>query len=92
VESSLEAFETIDSDRVLRVRYEDLVTDPAAALEGLSAFAGIPTPDLSGHPAFTGISPRSLGRGRSDLGTEGVARLRPIVAPALERLGYEDST
>ncbi len=91
VESSLDAFEHIAPDRVHRIRYEDIVDDRAAALEALSAFAGIPVPDLAGHPAFAGISPRSVGKGRTDLGPNGIERLRPLVAPTMERLGYEGS-
>ena len=88
VEASLDDFDNIAHDRVHRIRYEEVVADPAAALEGLSAFAGVRTPDLSNHTAFTDISPRSVGKGRRDLGADGVERLRLIVASTMQRLGY----
>jgi len=91
VDASLDAFENIAPDRVHRIRYEEVVADPATALDGLSAFAGVPTPDLSNHPAFAGITPLSVGKGRRDLGADGVERLRPIVRHTMERLGYEGS-
>lgn len=91
VESSLDAFKGIDPDRVHRLRYEDVVADPAGTLAGLAGFLGIPEPDLATHPAFSGISPRSVGKGRGDLGADGVERLAPIVAPVMERLGYPET-
>ncbi|MCB2222662.1 MAG: sulfotransferase [Actinobacteria bacterium] len=91
VESSLDAFESIDPARVHRLRYEDVVADPAGTVAGLAAFLGVEAPDLSGHPAFDGISPRSVGKGRADLGPDGLALLAPIVAPTMERLGYPET-
>lgn len=91
VEASLDAFDGIDPGRMHRIRYEDVVGEPAAALASLSRFVGVETPDLSDHPSFSGISPRSVGKGRGDLGEEGIGRLRPIIAPTMDRLGYEGS-
>ena len=52
----------------------------ALALAALSAFAGVPMPDLSGHPAFTGITPRSVGKGRRSLAEEELRLVENLAA------------
>jgi hypothetical protein len=91
VERSLDAFEDIDEARVLRLRYEQVVADPAAALEALCEFAGVAIPDLSGHPAYAGITAASVGKGRAALGEDAMRRLAPLVEPTMERLDHPGS-
>jgi hypothetical protein len=88
-----------DDPRYLEVRYEELVADPEQVLASMfvalgeewdpnllledEASAGIGT-----HHAGTGISPRSVGRWRSDLDAGEQALAASIAGPLLERLGY----
>lgn len=80
--------------RFLRFSYEDLMTDPAAALDRIWAFLG-----LSPHPITTTGAGIAIG-GRtfvvrnmnqqsvSRLAAEDVARLDPIIGEVMERLDY----
>jgi hypothetical protein len=88
VDTSLDELADVPEERVHRIKYEELVTDPDAGLKALAGFLDIDPPALTGHPAFDGISPRSVGKGRKDLGPDAVARLEGLVGSTLQRAGY----
>jgi hypothetical protein len=90
-------------DRYLECRYEDLVGDPDAVLERLSAFLGIPLErealEQSGVGALGrnntvygdksgGISGRAVARWRRDLSPREQAVLERAVGPTLRAFGY----
>lgn len=78
----------IDPSRVRRVRYERLVAEPRRELGELAAWLGAPAREQDCAAAAAAIRDRSVGRWRSALDPAALARLEPILRPALERLGY----
>ena len=78
----------IEPDRVIRVRYEDFVADPAPELERIFDFLGYNASSDLIQAAVSGVSNRSLGKGRKALGEEEVARLEALTGETLKRYGY----
>ncbi len=98
----LEFAERHPADAIL-LRYEDLVSQPVAALNRLATFLGLERGSLDAKSlacdapsglgdwktySTAGISIESVGRWKS-LGAASLHRLAPIVNPVLVRAGYE---
>lgn len=85
VEASRRGLAGLGPDRLLHLSYEAFVHDPATHVERVRDFLGLtgPLPDL-----VESVSPSSVGKGRSALGPEVVARLEALVGPTLAELGY----
>lgn len=73
-------------DRYLRVRFEDLCTEPAATARRVFDFFGLDG-DAEGMAVDAVRPPSTLGRWRDEKPST-VAALEEIAAPALERFGY----
>lgn len=88
VEKADQDLSQIDPERVIRVRYEDFVSEPVSQLEKIFTFLGYKaSPDLV-KAAVAGVSNGSLGKGRKALGEEEVARLEALTGDTLKRYGY----
>jgi len=83
------ALSAMPEDKALTLRYEDVTSDPASALERIAAFLG----EDFGTTAITGavgdVSVRSVGKGRKALDGD-ADHLMQIMRPALQHFGYED--
>jgi hypothetical protein len=92
-EMTLEAVERSPSDRVLLVRYEDLVRDFKAQLSQIHRFLDLPAPDLGlleSHPdASLRPQPESLDRWQREVTTEDAEWFGATYGGLMERLGYE---
>ena len=88
VDKAEEAFSAMPEGKVVRIRYENFVRQPAAELNRILKFLGIEAETTQIEAAVKGVSPRSLGKGRSALGQEEVARLERLVGDTLDRYGY----
>ena len=86
VDRTLEDLQLIPAEQVIEVVYEDFVRDPAPELQRILDFLGHPT--AMRETAVTGVSAGSVGKGRSELGIEAVARLDAIAGSTLKKLGY----
>jgi hypothetical protein len=90
---TLEAVERSPSDRVLLVRYEDLVRDFKAQLSQIHRFLDLPAPDLGlleSHPdASLRPQPESLDRWQREVTTEDAEWFGATYGGLMERLGYE---
>lgn len=75
-------------DRVIRVRYEDFVSNPAPELKRVLDFLGYEAEQSRVEAAVSGVSNKSLGKGRKALGEEEVARLEALTEGTLKRYGY----
>jgi LPS sulfotransferase NodH len=88
--------------RYHEVRYEELVADPAGAVRGICAFAGLPyEPSMLDYPSAVDVSakphqqrlrtPPTTGvrSWREDLADEDVARFEAVAGDLLAELGYE---
>lgn len=94
--------EAFPSD-VLVLKYEDLVTDYAGALEIVSAFIGqridvakvadagigsVARPNTSFAAQNGAAAPQTVGRWRTELSPERLGALEAVVGPMLDRFGY----
>lgn len=74
-----------------RLRYEDLVAEPEATLTAVAGFLGLAPADLpairSGLPEVNAVSRPAAGKWRAEAGA--LARVAPLLAPMMDRLGYE---
>lgn len=88
VDKAAEELAEMPADRWAEVSYEDFVTKPEAGLKEILEFMGLYTrEDLIGG-AVAGVSPRSIGKGRDQLGRDAVDRLGQLMEQTLVRYGY----
>ncbi|MGB0713197.1 MAG: sulfotransferase family protein [Gammaproteobacteria bacterium] len=84
VEACIESLDRLPSERVLTIKYEDIVADPRGSWTLLQRFAGV-----SDHPEHAPVIRQSrAATEKQHLPPGDRARIRAIVAPVLERLGY----
>ena len=88
VDKSEEAFSAMPSEKVIRVRYEDFVREPAQELTRILEFVGKDVEPEEIVRAVKGVSPRSLGKGRKALGEDEVANLESLIGQTLKRYDY----
>ena len=88
VERAEHAFLSIAADRVVRIRYEDFVREPASEISRILKFLGKEQKGDRVQEAVKDVSSRSLGKGRKALGLEEVNRLERMVEKTLNRYGY----
>jgi hypothetical protein len=86
VELAARDLAAIPADRVLRLRYEDLVAHPREALRSLFGFLGVP--DAAAAIDVRHVSAASVGRGNALLAPERAGRALELLEPALARHGY----
>lgn len=88
VDAADEAFESIPASRVHRVVYEELVSDPTQAIRDLVDSLGwtVSSEDLA--EAVAGVTPSSVGKGRSKLTDDQLETLESQVGATLKRHGY----
>jgi hypothetical protein len=72
--------------RTVELRYEELVTDPAATTAPLAGALGVAPQDLS--DSFSTAHAGSVGRWRRDLSDEQLADVEAEAGPLLAELGY----
>jgi hypothetical protein len=88
VDKTEEAFSGMPADKVVRVRYEDFVRQPAQELARILEFMGKEIEPEKITRAVGGVSSRSLGKGRKALGEQEVAHLEALVGETLKRYDY----
>ena len=79
--------EDASRERWTEVRYEDFVRHPREELDRILDFLGLDIPGPSRDGAVSGVSPHSLGKGRSALDEETRNRLWPLIQDTMTRLG-----
>ena len=89
LEPVLEFRETVPSSRWLDLRYERLVSDPAAHARELQRFCRLQRCRAFEDHLESVCRADRVDAWRSRLDAEVVARLQTILQPPLERLGYE---
>lgn len=86
VEQTADALAELSSDRVLEVRYEDYVSDPAVGTRRCLEFMGIA--ERLERTEVGQVMTSSVGKGRAQLGPEAVSRLEALGGSTLSRFGY----
>ena len=89
VDRAEEAFSLMPENKVVRVRYEDFVQQPAVELTKILEFLGKEIEAEKIEDAVKGVSSKSLGKGRKSLGEEEVANLEKQIGSTLKRYGYQ---
>ncbi len=84
------ALAELPADRVLTVRYEDVVQRPDEAARTIAAFFGHAEPPESLRAALATADPSSIGRWRTALDAEGLADVEREAGALLRELGYTD--
>jgi hypothetical protein len=87
--SARAALAELPADRVLTVRYEDVVRRPQEAAETIAAFFGHAEPPASLRAALAGADPSSIGRWRTALDADGLADVEREAGDLLRELGYD---
>lgn len=87
-ESARNALAQLPPDRVLTVRYEEVVTNPPEAAAALAAFLGYAEPPAALLSALGRADTGSIGRWRNVLDAEGLADIEREAGPLLRELGY----
>jgi len=88
VERSLDAFDAMSGDRVLRIAYEELVEDKAIQASRIEEFLDLDVNVLSNSAYLREISTKSVGKARAKMSPETIARINHIIGPTMRRLGY----
>jgi len=88
VDRSDAAFAAMDDKRVVRVRYEDFVRDPAPGLADIAAGLDIRISDQAVRNAVEGVRGNSIGKGARSLPADVLADVEDIASATLARHGY----
>ncbi|WP_262461095.1 sulfotransferase family protein [Alloalcanivorax balearicus] len=78
----------IAPERVIRIRYEDFVSNPVPELQRILVFLNYTASLEEVQAAVKRVSNGSLGKGRKALGDEEVAKLEALTGETLKRHGY----
>lgn len=78
----------LSEDKVVRVKYEDFVTNPRDELNKILSFLNYESNESDIGSAVNGVSNKSLGKGRKALGEDDVKSLEALVGESLNRYGY----
>ena len=87
--SARAALAELPADRVLTVRYEDVVQRPEEAARTIGGFFGHAEPPESLRAALAAADPSSIGRWRTALDAAGLADVDREAGALLRELGYE---
>lgn len=88
IENSERGLASISEERIVRIRYEDFVREPASEISRILNFIEIEQQEELVTEAVRKVSPRSLGKGRTSLGKEEVQKLERLVGNTLRHYGY----
>ena len=88
VESASRFFESIDSDRVLKLRYEQVVASPLEEFERIFAFCDLSFPQDVADAISRVITPTSIGKYRNQLSEQDVSQLLGTIGQTLQKHGY----
>ena len=89
VNKSEEEFSRIDPERVVRVKYEDLVSHPHYEFLRIAKFLGQEVTPSILNGVTQSVSIGSVGKGRAALGASGLAEILPLINETLAVHGYK---
>ena len=88
-EAALDGVAGLAADRAVEIRYEAMVSDPAATADTLADFLELPPAGRAElHAGLARARPDSVGRWRVALGERELADVLAEIGPLLTRLGY----
>lgn len=91
---ALDALEELEQDRVIKIKYEDLVCKPAETIKAISSFIEVP---FEGSIKEYAENPPVVSTPQKDKpcedkwmrNKEAIERIEPMLEPMLDRLGYK---
>lgn len=89
VDLSDDALSKIPESRVVRVRYEDFVSRPVEELTKILQQLNVEYDDLALKKAVSGVTDKSIGKGRKALNNKQRSDIEKLIATTLARYGYE---
>ena len=89
VDLSEEAFINISNDKIIRVKYEDFVTQPMVELEKILDKLDVRYNEENIKKATKNVSAKSIGKGRMAFDKEQTQKITYLIKDALKRYGYE---
>ncbi|MEM6965718.1 MAG: sulfotransferase [Bacteroidota bacterium] len=89
VEKSTKDFQTISSDRILKIQYETFVTKPIDEMNRLLAFLNIDANEVNVSDLTKRVSSKSIGKYKKQLTPEDQRKITTLLAPTLTNLGYK---
>lgn len=89
VELSEDAFKKMPDDKVVRVKYEDFVSNPVEELTRILQELNISFEKEKLHETVKSVTPRSIGKGRMALNDKQLNVVSELVSATLKRYGYE---
>jgi len=91
VDQSDHAFNDIPNDRVISIKYEELVRSPKRELDKILSFIGISIEDDMVRSAVYNVSDKSVGKGRGLLNEKEIKELAPIIQDTMLKHGYPEN-
>jgi hypothetical protein len=89
VDLSEEAFKNISEDRLVRVKYEEFVTNPQIELKKILDKYEINYSDNEIKEYTKSVTNKSLGKGRKAFDNEQTKKISSLIKDSLQRYGYE---
>ncbi|MGM0519928.1 MAG: sulfotransferase family protein [Campylobacterota bacterium] len=89
VDLSEEALQQMPKDKVIRVKYEDFVTNPQTELNTILHRLHIDYTDESLQKATQNVSSKSIGKGRKAFDKAQLQKVNALIRDSLQRYGYE---
>lgn len=88
VEKASEDFKEIDSNRVIEIRYEDLVSESEQVIQELCNFIGVDVSSEQVEQLSGMIHKESAGKWAKQLSEKEIEQVNNIIVPTLNELGY----
>jgi hypothetical protein len=79
------------ADQVCFVRYEKLVADPQSEIGRITAFAGIEMTAEQRREFASAVSPKNVGKWRSELDADMLLHIEPLIRPTMKSIESWDS-
>lgn len=90
VESAGQSLQSIESDRVLALRYEQVVDSPFEEFERIFSFCDLSFPQDLADTIGRVVTPRNIGKYRNQLSERAVSQLLNTIGPTLRKHEYLD--
>ena len=86
VDSALTGFSLMPKDKVIKLKYEDFISNPDVELGRILAFLGRKVTVKGLQNAVVGVRSDSVGKGRKNMPAEDIKKLEDLVSGVLDRL------
>jgi hypothetical protein len=89
IKNSLRDFSKIDETKILKVKYEDFVTNPFETVEKICNYSGINPESKVIQRVIKNVSAKSIGKYKKELSASEIDLVGGIISEEMKALGYE---